>query len=182
MKFYSLVKSTVTAGGALPAGKQLAAGFRPVVAASLFLALAGFAFTADSVSVPARQISLSRIPREREAQAEKFVQEKVQLWQRRMNLTSWSIHPRLIRRSSLKPKTLGGIHWDADVMKATVDVLSTYDYKLPDQAMLDDMEFTVVHELVHLQLSSLPRSEASRSAEEHAVNEIAHALLNLAKR
>jgi hypothetical protein len=48
--------------------------------------------------------------------------------------------------------------------------------------MLDDMEFTVVHELVHLQLSSLPRSEASRSAEEHAVNEITQALLNLAKR
>jgi hypothetical protein len=48
--------------------------------------------------------------------------------------------------------------------------------------MLDDMEFTVVHELVHLQLSSLPRSEASRSAEEHAVNEIAGALLKLAKK
>jgi hypothetical protein len=47
--------------------------------------------------------------------------------------------------------------------------------------MLDDMEFTVVHEMVHLQLASLPRSEASRRVEEHAVNELAAALLKLAK-
>ena len=45
--------------------------------------------------------------------------------------------------------------------------------------MLEDMEFTVVHELIHLQLSSLPRSEASRSDEEHAVNRITDALLKL---
>ena len=41
------------------------------------------------------------------------------------------------------------------------------------------MEFTVVHELIHLQLSSLPRSEASRSAEERAVNHITEALIQL---
>jgi hypothetical protein len=46
--------------------------------------------------------------------------------------------------------------------------------------MLDDMEFTIVHEMVHLELASLPRSEASRRVEEHAVNEIATALLKLA--
>jgi hypothetical protein len=45
--------------------------------------------------------------------------------------------------------------------------------------MLDDMEFTVVHELIHLELSSLPRSEASRRDEEYAVNQIADALLAL---
>ena len=44
------------------------------------------------------------------------------------------------------------------------------------------MEFTVVHELVHLQLSSLPRSDASRGAEERAVNQITEAFLELAGR
>ena len=48
--------------------------------------------------------------------------------------------------------------------------------------MLDDIEFTIVHEMVHLHLASLPRSEASRRIEEHAVNELAKALLKLAKR
>jgi hypothetical protein len=45
--------------------------------------------------------------------------------------------------------------------------------------MLDDMELTVVHELVHLDLASLPRGQASRSSEEHAVNGIAQAMLGL---
>jgi hypothetical protein len=99
-----------------------------------------------------------------------------------MNLAKWNIHANLVRTTALKPKTLGGIQWDTSTMAANIDVMSTYDYKLPFEAMLDDMEFTVVHELVHLQLSSLPRSEASRSAEEHAVNEIASALLKLARK
>ncbi len=38
-----------------------------------------------------------------------------------------------------------------------------------------------VHELVHLELASLPRSEASRSSEERAVNQITGALLGLAQ-
>jgi hypothetical protein len=45
--------------------------------------------------------------------------------------------------------------------------------------MLQDMEFTVVHELIHLELSSLPRSDASRREEEYAVNRITEALLKL---
>lgn len=45
--------------------------------------------------------------------------------------------------------------------------------------MLNDMEVTVVHELVHLELAALPRSEGSRRSEEHAVTQISEALLNL---
>ena len=118
----------------------------------------------------------------RELEAERFVAAKLQLWQQRLNLAEWNIRANLVRISALKPKTLGGINWDSSTMKATISVMSTYDYKLPFDAMLDDMEFTVVHELVHLRLSNLPRSEASRSAEEHAVNEIAGSLLKLAKK
>lgn len=35
----------------------------------------------------------------------------------------------------------------------------------------------IVHELIHLELAGLPRSEASRSQEEHVVNRIAESLL-----
>ncbi len=45
--------------------------------------------------------------------------------------------------------------------------------------MRDDMEFTVVHELVHLRLASLPKSDSSRSTEEAAVNSITEALIAL---
>ena len=151
---------------------------RPGIATFVFVSALGL--VADS---PATQLQHpgALTADEREARANNFTKEKLQFWQKRLNLEKWEVSVQLVRNTSLKPKTLGNIHWDASTMQATIDVQSSYDYKLPFQEALDDMEFTIVHELVHLQLSSLPRSEASRSAEEHAVNEIAQALINLAK-
>src|ERR1039458_3057046 len=49
--------------------------------------------------------------------------------------------------------------------------------------MLRDIEFTVVHELIHLEmvpvLSDLQRTQENRREEEHAVNHMAEALLKL---
>lgn len=111
--------------------------------------------------------------------AETFLNQKLMVWQRRLKLEDWNITIKLVRASELKPKTLGNIHWDADTRHAGINVLSPADYKMAFPDALQDMEFTVVHELVHLQLSSLPRNEASRSAEEKAVNTLTDALLNL---
>ena len=85
----------------------------------------------------------------------------------------------LTRRSDLKANTLGGIRWDKSKKSAVIRVQDPADYRLTPEEMLKDMEFTIVHELVHLELASLPRSEASRSNEEHAVNQLAAALLRL---
>jgi len=153
---------------------------RPEIITFVIISLSAFGLAAEHPATGLRQAG--QTADEREARAQNFVKDKLQFWQKRLNLEQWEINVQLVRNTSLKPKTLGNIHWDASTMQATIDVQSSYDYKLPFQEMLDDMEFTVVHELVHLQLSSLPRSEASRSAEEHAVNEITQAFLNLAKR
>ena len=85
----------------------------------------------------------------------------------------------MARRSDLKPKTLGATHWDKDKKCASISVLDPRDYNLPFRDILNDLELTIVHELVHLDLAALPRSEASRSNEEHAVNRLADALLAL---
>ena len=53
------------------------------------------------------------------------------------------------------------------------------DYTMDFQPMLNDMELTLVHELVHLSLASLPRSEASRRNEEDVVSRLADALFSL---
>jgi hypothetical protein len=111
--------------------------------------------------------------------AESFLTQKLGIWQKRLKLEGWNITFKLVHPSELKPKTLGNIHWDSDVKSASIKVLSPADYKLPFPDALKDMEFTIVHELVHLQLSSLPRNEASRSAEEKAVNTLTEALLEL---
>jgi len=146
-------------------------------AKSTFLAALFFA----SITASTFGWSHDSTPQERDTTAAKFVAQKLQMWQDRMNLKDWNIRVELVRADQLEPKTLGNIHWDTDSKTATIDVLSTEDYKLPWKAMLDDMEFTIVHEMVHLELASLPRSEASRRVEEHAVNEIANALLRLAR-
>ncbi len=122
-------------------------------------------------------------PHERTVMAEAFSAEKLRYWQKRLNLQDWKISLLLVRTADLKPKTLGNIHWDSDKKTAVIRVLDPADYKLTAQAMLDDMEFTVVHELIHLELSpvlsSLQRSDANRMEEEHAVNHMAQALLDL---
>ncbi len=117
----------------------------------------------------------------REATAQKFINQALQVWQARLNLKNWNIHVQLVHPDELEPKTLGNIHWDSNNKHATIDVLSSYDYTLPTPAMLNDMEMTVVHELVHLHLAALPRTDATRRNEEYVVNQISRALLNLSK-
>jgi hypothetical protein len=111
--------------------------------------------------------------------ARQYVTERLAFWQQRLKLEDWSISVVPARRSELKPNTLGGIRWDKTKKSAVIWVLDPSEYQTPFRATLDDMELTIVHELVHLELTSLPRSEASRSNEEHAVNGIAEALLGL---
>jgi hypothetical protein len=110
---------------------------------------------------------------------ERIVNERLSVWQQRMKLEDWHISVVMMRHSELKPKTLGNIRWDKGKKSAVIWVQDAADYKLPFDKMLEDMEFTIVHELVHLELASLPKSEASRSSEEHAVNRIAEALLKM---
>jgi hypothetical protein len=154
--------------------------FSTIFAAGRFSCCAVLLFT--SFGAPAFAWNHASTTEDREAAARKFVGQTLQTWQTRMNLGTWDIRVELVRADRLDPKTLGNVHWDTDLKAATISVLCPEDYKLPYKAMLKDMEFTVVHELVHLELASLPRSDESKRVEEHAVNEIASALLKLARR
>jgi len=122
--------------------------------------------------------------RERGPLAENYLQKRLGLWQKRLKLQDWTVtlvmsHPGDLRRGSL-----GNIHWDADKKTARIRVLDASDYQMPFSATLKDMEFTVVHELTHLELSSMTRNFKSRSEEsvgeeERAVNRLADAMLLL---
>jgi hypothetical protein len=122
-------------------------------------------------------------PRERTLLAERYAVERLSVWQKRLKLEDWNISLVVARATELKPKTLGNIHWDTDKKTAIIRVLDPADYKLPFNEMLQDLEFTVVHELIHLELSPvlspLQRNDANRREEEHAVNHFADALLKL---
>jgi hypothetical protein len=153
--------------------------FRSAVSCGCLLV---FAICSSAQDAPATPIS----PHERTLMAETFSTEKLLLWQKKLNLSDWKISVMVVRTADLKPKTLGNIHWDGEKKTAVIRVLDPADYKLPLHAMLDDMEFTVVHELIHLELSPvlapLQRNDANRMEEEHAVNHMAQALLDLERR
>ena len=112
-----------------------------------------------------------------------YATERLWLWQKRLNLEGWNISIVVSRAADLKPRTVGNIKWDRDKKTAVIRILDPADYHMAFEAMLKDIEFTVVHELIHLEmspvLSDLQRTEANRREEEFAVNHMTEALLKL---
>lgn len=107
--------------------------------------------------------------------AESYAQSKLAFWKGRLKLDAWSVIVTIASPNDLRPGTLGNIHWDPDKKTAVIRILDNAG--TPDD--LSNMECTIVHELIHLQLAALPRTDESRIAEEAAVNNIADALLQL---
>ncbi|MGA2712130.1 MAG: hypothetical protein ABSG41_03410 [Bryobacteraceae bacterium] len=135
--------------------------------------------SAFAQTAPSHSVAETPTPGESSQRAQQFLDGRLVVWQPRLKLEGWRISVVMTRQSDLPPKTMGGIRWDKSKKSAVIWVLDPSDYRLPFREMLDDMELTVVHELVHLDLAALPHGQASRSSEEQAVNGIAQAMLGL---
>jgi hypothetical protein len=140
---------------------------------AIFLAPCLCSFAAEAISPE----HASLIQRQEFAQTQ--VAKRLGIWQERLQLQEWKITLVVSHKEDLRPGTLGNIHWDLENKTAKLRVLDPAEYEVPFQKALDDMEFTVVHELIHLEFASMPRTDASRADEEHAVNRMADALLQL---
>lgn len=162
---------------------QVAVSKAPVTAASLNGSQQDIETMPDQTAVAGVDHSMALAPGHSQAGSREFAQqyvtEKLAVWQQRLKLTDWRITWAMTRRTDLKPNTVGQIHWDKPSKQASILVMDSCDYKMPFEAMLDDMELTIIHELVHLKLTSLPHSEASRGSEEQAVNGLSEALFAL---
>ena len=115
--------------------------------------------------------------------AENYLRNRLVVWQDRLNLEDWNISLVMSHPSNLRRGTLGNVRWDVDQKTAVIRVLDASEYQKPFVVALKDMEFTVVHELIHLNfapvVSDFQRSDANRREEEHAVNHMADALLKM---
>jgi hypothetical protein len=137
----------------------------------LFLALAaGVPLPAAAPGTPPPQACSA-------ASTGEFLNTRLSFWQQRLELGDWKLSVVSSHPSDLKPETLGNIHWDKDTKTAVVRVLAPSDYKMACPAALQDMELTVVHELIHLTLSPLRSPSTNLGDEEHTVVKLADALL-----
>jgi hypothetical protein len=102
--------------------------------------------------------------------------DQMKSWQKRLGLDDWNVSLQVVRQSELDPNAWGSAHWDARAKTATIQVLDPRDYNLKGADLRLDMECTIVHELVHIQVSPLEAPDAQ--VREDVVNKIMVALLN----
>ena len=102
--------------------------------------------------------------------------DQLKAWQKRLGLDDWTMTLQVVRQSEIDPNTWGSAHWNSRAKTATIQVLDPRDYNLKGADLRLDMECTIVHELVHIQVSPLDAPDAQ--VREDVVNRIMAALLN----
>ena len=102
--------------------------------------------------------------------------DQMKSWQKRLGLDDWNLSLQVVRQTAINPNAWGSSHWDARAKTATIQVLDPRDYNLKGADLKLDMECTIVHELVHIQVSPLDAPDAH--VREDVVNKIMVALLN----
>ena len=107
---------------------------------------------------------------------ESHLDRQLRSWQKRLGMEEWRLTVRLVRQWNLDKNTWGNAEWDPDEKTGTISVLDPVDYNLKGGGLRLDMECTIVHELVHIQVS--PLDARDENVREDVVNRIMTALLN----
>ena len=102
--------------------------------------------------------------------------KQLRFWQKRLGLEEWKLSVEVVRQTALSREVWGSAEWDPDVKTGVIRVLDPRDYNLRGEELRLDMECTIVHELVHIQVSALDARDAG--VREDVVNKIMTALLN----
>lgn len=99
-------------------------------------------------------------------------------WQSKLGMIEWTIGSiEQVRAEDLKPETIAHLDWDIDNKKANIKVLTSLGHEGSCLAARSEQEASILHELVHLQLSVLPRDLNYKLIEEKVVKRITNALL-----
>jgi hypothetical protein len=104
------------------------------------------------------------------------LEKQLKTWQKRLGMDDWDLSLQVVRKSALDKDTWGNAEWDSDSKSGVISVLDPQDYNLKGGDLKRDMECTIVHELVHIQVS--PLDSGNPEAHEEVVNRIMTALLN----
>lgn len=114
--------------------------------------------------------------------SEDQLKQKCAEWQKILRLQDWDVHVSIVRDSNMKLKDVNGeCEWVLQTKQAHIRILDPIDYP-EDTRWPQDMEQTLVHELLHLHFAPFD-THADGSLEhtsmEQAIDMIAGALLSL---
>ncbi len=104
------------------------------------------------------------------------LERQMRVWQKRLGMEDWNLTLRVVRQSEIDQDSWGAAEWDSRAKTGVISVLDPRDYNLKGGELKLDMECTVVHELVHIQVS--PLAGATGEITEEVVNRLMTALLN----
>jgi hypothetical protein len=107
---------------------------------------------------------------------ESRLDQQMRAWQRRLRLDDWSLRVQVVRQQELDRNTWGNAEWDPVKKTGTIKVLDPQDYNLKGAELRQDMECTIVHELVHIRIAPLDANDYE--IREEIVNSIMNGLLN----
>lgn len=109
------------------------------------------------------------------------VQESCEYWKKKLRLQDWIIKAGIYRERHMHFIGNGECEWQLKNKTATIRIIDPIDY--PENLIIDqDMENTLVHELLHLHFAPLYADTDDKSindAQEQAIDCIAQALVDL---
>jgi hypothetical protein len=114
---------------------------------------------------------------------EEQLQERLQEWQKRLRLQDWIITAKIKRARELMDETQATVSWQLAKKMAMISIMDPIDYP-PDSMEPQDMENSLVHELLHLHFAPLNQNdddERYHIGEEQAIESIASGLINAAR-
>ena len=110
--------------------------------------------------------------------------ERLEYWAERLRLQDWDFHIQIVRERDMRmDNTQAHIEILPAKKLARISVLDPVDYE-PDCWNEQDMEISLVHELLHIHFDGIGSRENNEDdprllQEEIAVNTLSHALVNL---
>lgn len=112
------------------------------------------------------------------------LRQKCAEWQKVLRLEDWDVKVKLKRGRDLELGGAGECGWTIEKKQALIKITDSADYP-PDCIIPQDMERTLVHELLHLHFAPFDDFEsgtAEDTATEQAIHFISCALVDLARR
>lgn len=105
------------------------------------------------------------------------------MWQKRLNLSDWDVVVNIARKDDMPEESQGACHYQAVKKQAIIQVIHPDDYEGGGH-WNQDMERTLVHELLHLHFAEkTPYAELSKDylelVEERVIEATSQALVDL---